>query len=159
MKTLVFLLMGGVLGSLAPGGGKQDADPCAYFYDSLATVPHDTLTVSSGEGVWIWHDQSYKGCEVRFVTNDSLRAGYQVPDFEATEGSEMYRLGWRYTEGILADGPGSGVFGIERGSVECLVVWNQSAWIDDDGEFQQSDVLEMTIQCRARPWDPRQAAL
>jgi len=26
--------------------------------------------------------------------------------------------------------------------------WNQEAYIDDIGEFRESDVLEMTIQCR-----------
>jgi len=150
---LALTVLAGSLGWWGANPVNQDPDPCQYFYDALEAVPHDTLTASSGEGVWLWHEQSYVGCQVRFVTNDSLRAGYDVPEFDALEDSEMYRLGWRFTDGIGADGPGSGIFGIERGSVECLVFWSQPAYIDDEGEFQQSDVLEMTIQCRDRSLD------
>ena len=73
---------------------------------------------------------------------------------EIIEGSEMHALGWRMSYGIGADGPGSGIFGIERDAVRCLVRWEQPAWIDDEGEFQQSDVFSMTIQCREVPSDP-----
>jgi len=137
-----------------PGGDALR--PCQYFYSTLAALPHDTLNVSSGEGVWLWErgsetealSRSFVGCEVRFVTNDSLTVGFQVPMFDPLEGSEMYSLGWRFTPGVLADGPGSGIFGLHKDSVECLVDWNQEAYIDDNGDFWQSDVLEMTIQCR-----------
>jgi hypothetical protein len=64
------------------------------------------------------------------------------------EDSETYRLGWRFTEGVGADGPGTSIFGIQRGSIECVVRWDQPAWIDDQGEHQQSDVLTVIIQCR-----------
>jgi hypothetical protein len=51
---------------------------------------------------------------------------------------------------LMADGAGSGVHGLRRGSTECVVRWNQPAYIDDDGSFVQSDTLTMLIQCRAR---------
>ena len=154
MRRLALTVFAGSLGWWGGNPVNQGPDPCQYFYRALEAVPHDTLVASSGELVWLWHDQSYSGCQVRFVTNDSISAGFQVPDFDALEGSEMYRLGWRFSDGIGADGPGSGIFGIERDSVQCLVAWDQTAWIDDNGEFQQSDVLNMTIQCRERPRGP-----
>lgn len=148
MRMILLVALGWVISSQAADPGSRNPEPCQYFYDALEAVPHDTLTASSGEGVWLWHDQGYVGCQIRFVTNDSLTAGYEIPDFDAPEGSEMYRLGWRFIPEVGADGPGSGIFGIQRDSVECLVQWNQEAYIDDEGEFRQSDVLEMTIQCR-----------
>jgi hypothetical protein len=154
MKMFLVALLGGVLGWWVADPDSQDPNPCQYFYDALEAVPHDTLAASSGEGVWLWHEQSYVGCQVRFVTHDSITEGFVVPDFDALEGSETYRLGWRFTHGVGADGPGSGIFGIERDSVECLVWYEQPAYIDDDGEFWQSDVLEMVIQCRERSAGP-----
>jgi hypothetical protein len=148
MKVISLAALAWVLGCRGAEPAIQNPDPCEYFYAALEAVPHDTLTASAGEGVWLWHDQGFVGCQVRFVTNDSLSAGYEVPGFDALEGSEMYRLGWRFAPEVGADGPGSGIFGIQRDSVECLVRWNQEAFIDDNGEFWQSDVLEMTIQCR-----------
>jgi hypothetical protein len=154
MRMLPWIAIGGLLAGRGADPGTQEPDPCQYFYEALEVVPHDILVASSGDLLWMWHEQPYTGCQVRFVTNDSIRAGYEVPEFDALEGSEMYRLGWRFMDSVGADGPGSGIFGIERDSVQCLVRWEQSAWIDDEGEFQQSDVLEMTIQCRQRPGNP-----
>lgn len=154
MRMLALIAVGGLLAGWGRDPGTQEPEPCRYFYDALEVVPHDTLVATSGNLVWMWHEQPYTGCQVRFVTNDSISAGYQVPEFDALEGSEMYRLGWRFMDSIGADGPGSGIFGIERDPVECLVQWAQPAWIDDNGEFQQSDVLDMTIQCRERSGDP-----
>jgi hypothetical protein len=126
----------------------QQVDPCEYFYRALEAVPHDTLVRSSGEIVWLWDDTVTQGCEIGFAAHDSTRGMVSVPEFDALDGSEMHALGWRMTDGIGADGPGSGIFGIERNTVRCLVSWAQHAWIDDDGEFQQSEWLSMTVQCR-----------
>lgn len=90
----------------------------------------------------------YRGCEIEFETNDALRAGVSVPDFDAIQDSEMYRLGWRMSRGVTADGPGSGVFGIEKESVLCVVRWAQPAHISDEGEIVQSETFNMKVQCR-----------
>jgi hypothetical protein len=150
MKLFPFLALGSVVVGWGKGPCSQDPDPCQHFYATLEAVPHDTLTATSGEGTWLWHEQEYQGCQVRFVTNDSLSAGYEAPDFAPMEDSEIYRLGWRFTPGVGADGPGTSIFGIQRDSIECLVRWDQPAWIDDQGEHQQSDVLTVTVQCRER---------
>jgi len=153
MKLLALFVLGGFLGCMRADADGGEPEPCDYFHSTLSAVPHDTLMRSTGEIAWIWDGETYQGCEVRFVAHDSL-AGPPVPDFDALEGSEMYRLGWRMSHGIGADGPGSGIFGIEREAVRCLVRWEQPAWIDDEGEFQQSDTFSMTIQCREVPSDP-----
>ncbi|MDH3292629.1 MAG: hypothetical protein OEO20_10990 [Gemmatimonadota bacterium] len=154
MRVLTLTLLGGLLGCMRAGADGRASDPCESFYVALEAVPHDSLVRRAGEFESLWDRKTYRGCEIRFVAHDSLTAGHQVPDFDALEGSEMYRLGWRMTDGIGADGPGSGIFGIERNSVQCVVRWEQPAYIDDDGEFVQSDTLSMTVQCRELPSDP-----
>jgi hypothetical protein len=132
----------------AAPGESDGALPCEYFQSVLEPVPHVALSVNSGGFVSEWDREEYRGCEVNFETNDSLTAGLSVPSFDAIEGSEMSRLGWRSSREIGADGPGSGIFGIEKDSVLCVVRWAQPAHIDDDGEIVQSETFTMKIQCR-----------
>jgi hypothetical protein len=148
MRMSMFLVLAAVTGWWTHGPDGQELSPCRYFHDALEGIPHDSLTISSGDGVWLWHEERYVGCQVRFVTRDSISEGYKVPDFDAVESSRTHSLGWRFMHGVAADGPGSGIFGIERGSVQCLVYHEQPAYIDENGEFWQSDTLEITIQCR-----------
>ncbi len=126
----------------------EPASPCEPFFTALESVPHVALSMSAGPFVSTWDEMEYRGCEVDFETNDSLSAGVPVPSFDAIEDSDMYRLGWRMSHGITADGPGSGVFGIERESVLCVVRWAQPAYLFDDGEIVQSETFNMKVQCR-----------
>ena len=121
---------------------------CEPFYTALEAVPHVALSLKTGEFVSNWDGLRYRGCEVEFETNDSTSAGVGLPAFDALEGSEMYRLGWRMIREIGADGPGTSIFGVEKDSVACIVRWDQPAYIDDDGEFVQSQVLNIAVQCR-----------
>jgi hypothetical protein len=151
MKMIMLsFLLGGLLTCTGAGAASGGPDPCEYFFAALKAVPNETLWHRAGEFESLWGGQKYRGCEVRFVTNDSLRAGAAVPDFDALPDSEMYRLGWRMSDSIGADGPGSGIFGIEKDTVLCVVRWEQPAYIGDEGEFVQSEILSMTIQCRER---------
>ncbi len=154
MRMLTLVLLGGALGCVPADAGGAKSDPCESFHAALEAVPHDTLVRTTGEIEWIWDGEPVRGCQARFVTHDSLVAGHDVPEFDAIQGSEMYRLGWRMSPGIGADGPGSGIFGIERDTVQCLVWWEQPAYIDDDGEFVQSETLSITVQCRERASEP-----
>jgi hypothetical protein len=121
---------------------------CEHFFTALEDVPHVVLSVTTGDFVSIWDNAEYSGCEIEFETNDALRAGTPIPDFDAIQDSEMHRLGWRIAQEIRADGPGSGFFGLEKESVLCVVRWAQPAHIDDDGEIVQSETFSMKIQCR-----------
>jgi hypothetical protein len=62
----------------------------------------------------------------------------------------MYRKGWRANNSFVADGPGTGVFGVEKESVLCLVRHEQPAYLDDYGNIIQSETLRITVQCRYR---------
>lgn len=126
----------------------EPAGPCEFFFTALENVPHVVLSMSTGAFVSTWDGMEYNGCEIDFETNDAVSAGVSIPSFDAVEDSEMYRRGWRMSEGIGADGPGSGVFGIEKEAVLCVVRWAQPAYIDDDGGFVQSETFSMKIQCR-----------
>jgi hypothetical protein len=126
-------------------------DPCGYFRQALKAVPHEKLTRIDGDIHSLWDGKKVSGCEVMFVTNDALRSGRDVPDFTATEGTKLYRLGWRTNNSLAADGPGSGIFGIENESVLCLVSHDQPAELDEKtGKITQSETLTLTIQCRQK---------
>ena len=127
---------------------SRAADLCQPFAEDLHPVPHMVLTMRIGDLESLWDQTPFNGCEVEFETNDSLSAGARVPSFDAIEGSEMHERGWRPLPGIGADGPGSGIFGIQKDEIACMVRWSQPAHIADDGEFVQSETLTMKIQCR-----------
>ncbi|MDH3426961.1 MAG: hypothetical protein OEM23_00870 [Gemmatimonadota bacterium] len=112
-------------------------------------MAHDSLSVRAGTFTSLYDGVEYQGCELRFTTHDSLPRTVPVPDFDALPDSEMYRLGWRMSREIRADGPGSGLFGIERESVLCVIRWAQPAYLADDGEIVQSETFSMTVQCRS----------
>lgn len=127
----------------------QDSElPCVFFEEALEAVPHLELRVSWDGFVSEWDQSEQSGCEVAFETNDSLSAGAPIPSFDAIEGSEMYRIGWRPSHGIGADGPGSGIYGVEKEAVQCVIRWAQPAHIDDSGEIVHSETHTMKIQCR-----------
>ena len=126
----------------------QMSDACVPFLAALEPVPHVTLTVKTGSFVSVWDGAEFRGCEIQFVTTDSLRGGMPVPDLDAIEDSDMYRSGWRETREVRADGPGSGFFGLERNEIACVIRWEQPSYLDDQGEIIQADTLSMQIQCR-----------
>jgi len=153
MQTLGLFWFCSLVGVLSVGIVSTDTasaqpDSCAYFFDALQAVPHESLTRRHGPYKSTWDGMLHQGCEVKFVTHDQLRAGKTVPTFEAFPDSELYRLGWQTVPSIGADGPGSGLFAIENDAVLCLIRWAQPAYLADSGDIVQSDTLDMAIQCR-----------
>ena len=129
---------------------SEQAAPCDELRALLEPVPHEALTQTVGLFESTWNGETRDGCVIGFETSDSTRNGVQAPDFFPDEGTELHRAGWRMAPGILADGAGSGVHGIERGATLCVVRWDQPAYLDDDGEFVFSDTLTILIQCTDR---------
>ena len=64
-------------------------------------------------------------------------------------GTELYRRGWVPVLELMADGPGSSLHGIRRERTECVVLHDQPAYLDDDGNIVQSETITVVIQCRA----------
>lgn len=132
-------------------GACARTDPgsvCQPFFTALDSVPHAALSMRTGVFISTWDGARYDGCEVEFETSDGLRAGVPVPDFEAARDSEMHRRGWRASQGIRADGAGSGTFGIEKETELCVIRWSQPAYLFEEGEIVQSEMFSMTVQCR-----------
>ena len=155
MKMFRLILVCALVGGMSVGVTSAEvattkADSCAYFFYALHVIPHESLSHRQGEFTSTWDGKPFQGCEVKFVTNDALHAGTPVPTFEAFPDSKLYHLGWRMVHSRGADGPGSGIFAIDKGPVLCLIRCSQPAYLADPGEIVQSDTLDMTIQCRQR---------
>lgn len=128
-------------------------DPCGYFLRTLKTVPNEKLIRKDGNIQSLSDEKMFVGCEIKFVTNNTLLAGLagKSPDFNAYEGTELYRLGWRNDNSVGGDGPGTSLSAIESYAVRCLVASDQPAELNEDtGEIIQSETLELTIQCRQK---------
>lgn len=124
-------------------------DPCGYFCRALKDVPHEKLTRHDGEIEFLWKGVKSPGCEVVFETNDTLLAGRVAPTFEAQEDTELYRLGWRFNDS--ADGPGTGIFGIENATILCLVLHDQPAsWGEETGKIEVDENLKIIVQCKQK---------
>ncbi len=140
---LLFLLP---CGSACVAAGTPDA--CEYFFQALSAVPHQQLSRHDGQLASLWDKQRHSGCEVRFATDSRRLAGHAVPDFQAAEGTELHRAGWRMNTAILADGPDGGLFGIGDGAVQCLVLRSQPAYLDEKTrDIVQSERLRLIVQC------------
>lgn len=155
MNGLRLVLFFSLIGWLFAGAASADAstnkpDSCAYFFETLHAVPHESLSHRQGEFTSTWDGKPFQGCEVKFVTNDTLHTGTPMPTFEAFPDTEPFHLGWRMVHSIGADGPGSGIFAVEKGATLCLIRWSQPAYLANPGEIVQSATLDMTIQCRER---------
>ena len=143
----VSLMFTGTEPTAAHGAGRQ-ANACGWFRETLEPIPHQSLSLDSGAHDSIHDGRTYTGCTVRFETNDSLRSDRQMPNLDALEGSELYRLGWRADNSIGADGPGTSLFAIRRTPWLCVVRESQPAYLDDSGEIIRSETLQITVQCR-----------
>ena len=150
MKAHTFLVQLILVACLPAFGVSAQPDSCEYFFSVLRPVPHAELTRREGSYKSLWDGKKYTGCEVKFVANDKLLAGRSIPDFDPIEGSEMYRMGWRMNPSFLADGPGTGVIGVEKEFALCLVRHEQPAYLDARGSIIQSETLRITVQCRRR---------
>ena len=91
IKTHILPLLFAVLTTAAANAASEMQQACEHFFLVLETVPHDMLTRSSGVHQSLWDGKQDPGCEIKFVTNDRLLSGRKVRDFDAIEGTEMYR--------------------------------------------------------------------
>ena len=145
MKKLLLALLLFMPAIVCAGDGVQNA--CKMFYSELKPVPHYKLSVNSGLLSSLSDGKKYHGCEVVFNSNEQLMMGAELPTFESPEGSMLYQAGWRIDEKYRADGAGSGSYGIVKDTVLCIIHWDQYSWLNEKGEIEQSDLINMTVQC------------
>jgi len=145
MKKLLLALLLFMHATAYAGDGAQSA--CKIFYSELKQVPHYKLSVNTGLLRSLSDGKKYRGCEVVFKSNEQLMMGSELPSFESPEGSMLYRAGWRIDEKYRADGAGSGSYGIVKDAVLCLIHWDQYSWVNETGKIEQSELINMTVQC------------
>ena len=145
MKKLLLALLLFMPATACAGDGVQNA--CKMFYSELKPVPRDKLSVNTGLLSSLSDGKKYRGCEVVFNSNERLMMGLELPYFESPEGSMLYRAGWRTDEKYRADGAGSGSYGIVKDAVLCIIHWNHYSWVNEKGKIEQSDLINMTVQC------------
>jgi hypothetical protein len=143
MKTLFILLTSLIFLNIGAAFGADSV--CSHFYNKLSELPHFRLTLSDDGFKSVWNGNHLQGCEVFYESHVSLVSGSKVYElFESfTRDPE-----WVINENLVADGPGSSTFGIEKGNNRCLINWTQHAWIDEETkEYRQSKQIKMIVQC------------
>ena len=149
MKTVILILQLVWIIPFSVYAEPEEADPCDYFFEALASIPNQSLTRSYGEHASLMDGKKQLGCQIKLVTNTALLDGKEVPDFGANQGSVMYGMGWRMVNSLMADGPGSSLYGIRKGEVLCLILNDQPAYLDEKtGKIVQTETLAITVQCR-----------
>lgn len=144
-KFIFFILL--LIPSLVAASSPTDL-VCSDFHRILNGIKH--LKNEVGPASFELNGKRYKGCEVVFETKWSLIGKETDPEslFYATEGSALYRLGWRVDHKYTADGPGSTSYVIRKGSIACTVSWYFTAYIDEKtNKIVTGDELSGRIKC------------
>jgi hypothetical protein len=124
------------------------ATACDHFEKQFSAIPGAVVERNDGAFDSLWGHQRFDGCQVGFQVSDTTAGADPRTTAAALHPDSSVYAGWRRVPRIVADGPGSGVFGVMRGPVVCVVHWAQPAFVDDDGEVVDSETLEVLVQCR-----------
>ena len=120
-------------------------EACDLAHRQLGSVPNLELNTSTGS--FSDYGRSYRGCIVRLAGNRTKieDAHYPGPLFYPSEGSALYRQGWRADR--EADGPDGTSFRIFRKNVFCLVEGNWDGGDDSDPKYVPSTRYEIIVSC------------
>ena len=133
-------------------------ESCQIFYNQLKEIPHTKLTLDSVIYKSLLNLKREKGCQVKFVTTDSISANVEFPAFtKSIKGTKLYDQGWRYNDKYTADGAGTGLVGIENRGVLCLISYARPVSSLKPGKFEISDDITIIVQCGSKKelgnWD------
>ena len=112
--------------------------------DSLKHIKNEIVPAT-----FEFNNKTYNGYEIIFETTWSLLDKDPTGMFYPFEDSYWYNAGWRADIRFCADGPGSTLYLIRNGKFFCIIRWEFTAYIDDDGEHVSGDDLSGWIQCAA----------
>lgn len=143
LLLLVFLLSVLPITAFATINGET----CKPFYDVLKEPPHESIFQREGAYNSRFFETTAVGCFLVMNTSEALLAGTRLPDLSGRPGSVFYNAGWRSNPKYLADGPGTGVVGLEKGEALCLVFYEQPAHLDDKGQVVQSEFIKVRVEC------------
>lgn len=130
---------------------QQSNDPCNYFYKELKKIPHEKIDSHKGIITFDWDQKEYEGCEINFISNDSLMTkGFPLFWPDPKNNKYLYQLGWQSNKNYSADGPGTTLYGIEKKNILCLISERQPAYIDESGKKVQELKISVTIECVER---------
>ncbi len=132
-----------------PTPAEVGLEACEPFFQALNAVPHESIFQRSGPYTSAWFEAGAIGCTVVMVTSEQRLGDRKLPDLTAAPGTPLHQAGWRINQKYIADGPGTGVMGVEKDGILCLVYTDQPAWIDDTGRFMQSEQITIKVQCMA----------
>lgn len=126
---------------------KVDGATCQPFYLALQQLPHESIFQRDGFFNSQLFETSAYGCFLVMNTSESRLAGQSLPDLSGRPDSAFYEAGWRSNPKYLADGPGTGVVGLEKDDILCLVYTEQPAYLDDAGQIIQSRFIKVRVEC------------
>ncbi len=124
-------------------GALEDA--CDLVHKKLSSVPNKSLKKSEGD--FKYDGKSYRGCIVRLDgnINNITDAHHPEPLFYPSEGSSLYKGGWRADR--EADGPDGTAFRISKQNIFCLVEGNWDGGDDSDPKYVPSTRYEIEVMC------------
>lgn len=124
-----------------------DGETCRPFYDALTQVPHESIFQREGAYRSQFFETTAVGCFLVMNTSEERLAGEKLPDLSGRQGSALFNAGWRSNTKYLADGPGTGVVGLEKGEALCLVFYEQPAYLNDKEQIIQSEFIKVRVEC------------
>jgi hypothetical protein len=147
MRILLLILLVMILPTQANAG--VDGTTCQPFYRALEAVPHESIFQRNG----LYTSQSFEtgaiGCFLVMNTSATRLEGRQLPNLSGEPGTPLYNAGWRINPKYSADGPGTGVVGLEKDDAFCLVYTEQPSYIDDAGQIIQQEYIRVRVECMA----------
>lgn len=126
---------------------EESGDFCEPFFQALLQVPHSSLERRDGPFTSQWSRQCVDGCLVVMKTDHARLDDQLLTDLSGDPGTPLYQNGWRSNPSLTADGAGTGMVGLEKDGVLCLVFTEQPAFVAGDGGFVQSQSILVRVEC------------
>ncbi len=131
----------------APIRSGELNDSCAPFFQALLQVPHESLARRDGLFTSQWTQHCVEGCLLVMETDQARLGSQSLADLAAESGTPLYQDGWRSNPTLTVDGAGTGMVGLEKDGVLCLVFTEQPSFIDDKGQFVQGEAIKVRVEC------------
>ena len=132
---------------IALAASAKDFDDTVFiqFHQALDSLKHIKNEVTPA--IFEFDNKTYNGYEIIFETKWSLLDKDPTDMFYPFEDSYWHNAGWRADIRFCADGPGSTLYLIRNDKFFCIIRWEFTAYIDDNGEHVSGDELSGRMKC------------